>query len=247
MRKLEKVASRPGESEWELALGFVQLKLWPYRVEHEPGSRFDAHYHGSDEELQVTRGSMTFFEVGAASADGIELQAGERMKIPEGTVHSVTIGSEGVTYVMGLGRPTPLEQFSIPLPASRDVPLDVLAGLVEANYHIAEAEEEGEKAKSFFQDLLSDRFVFVGAVGDQSMRKAEFTGGLEGRKGRGRRSKGLRLRREGKALVASIVVATADGAEYLNTRLFERDPDGRWRCVRWSNAQAQAPNPAPRG
>jgi hypothetical protein len=73
------------------------------------------------------------------------------------------------------------------------------------------------------------------------MNKAKFKESLEGRKDRGRRSSGLLLRREGTALAASLVVMTRDGGEYLNTRLFEMEVDGRWRCVRWSNAQARIP------
>jgi hypothetical protein len=241
MRTIEKIDALKVESEWDLARGFVQLEQWPYFVQHEPDLRVDAHYHRTTEELQVLKGAMTFFPVGSAPAEGIALQAGERAKIPEGTVHRVTIGPDGVTYVMGLGRSMSLAQFAVPLPVSRDVSVEIAAHLVEVNYHIAEAEETGEMAKDFFEDLLSPRLVFAGAFGDQSMSKARFIEGLEARKDKGRRSSGLRLRREGAALAASIVVTTRDGGEFLNVRLFEREPEGRWRCVRWSNAQAKMP------
>ena len=125
---------------------------------------------------------------------------------------------------MGLGRSMSLAQFAVPLPVSRDVSVEIAAHLVEVNYHIAEAEETGEMAKDFFEDLLSPRLVFVGAFGDQSMSKARFIEGLEARKDKGRRSSGLRLRREGAAFAVSIVVTTRDGGEFLNIRLFEREP-----------------------
>jgi ketosteroid isomerase-like protein len=246
MRNLQKIEALAGETEWDLAQAFVQRSLWPYLVEHNPESRFDAHYHRTDEELQVLRGSMTFVDVRTGPDDRIELRARERLRIPEGTVHAVQTGAEGVAYVMGLARPVPPEQFAVYLPVSHDVPLAALADLIETNYRIAEAEEIGQDAKSFFDNVLSERLVFVGAAGDQSMRKEDFIKGLEGRKGRGRQSTGLRVRREGDALVASIVVRTGDGGEYLNTRLFEKHEDGRWRCVRWTNARAKSPNPNPR-
>jgi hypothetical protein len=236
--KLEPVA---GGSEWDVARAFVQNHLWPYYVVHEPGLQVDAHYHRTDEDLQLVRGSMTFVGVASGSAEGAELHGGDRMRIPEGVVHSVTIGPAGTAYVMGLKRPISLDQFSVSLPVSAEINADTLARLIEANYHVADAEEEGNLAKEFFEDLLSERFVFVPAVGTDSMQKSVFVQGLEQRKGRGRRGTDLRLHGEGLALVATMLVTTDDGGEYLNTRLFQRESDGKWRCVRWTNAQSNAP------
>jgi hypothetical protein len=44
-----------------------------------------------------------------------------------------------------------LEQFAVSLPASQDCSVESAADLVEINYHIAEAEEVGDKAKAFFE------------------------------------------------------------------------------------------------
>jgi hypothetical protein len=242
VRQFEKVNSVGGVSEQELVRDFAQRGLWPHYVERRPGSRFDAHYHRADEELQVCRGSITFFDVRTAPSAGTQLKAGDRMRIPEGTIHAAVIGDEGVAYVMGLSAPIPLDEFAIYLPVSPETPLDAVAGLIEDNYHFSDAEETGAASRSFFDDTLSDHFVFVGAAGDQSMKKAEFIDGLERRKGRGRRSAGLRLQFEDGAALASIIVTTGDGGRYLNARLFEKDAS-RWRCVRWANAQARAPKP----
>jgi hypothetical protein len=245
VRAFEKVKSVPGASEQELARDFAQRGLWPHYVERRAGSRIDAHYHAADEELQVCRGAITFFDVRTAATAGIELNVGDRMRIPEGTIHSAIVGDDGVDYVMGVSEPIPLDEFAIYLPVSPEAPLQAVAGLIEDNYHFSEAEEAGAASSTFFDEILSDRFVFVGAGGDQSMRRADFIDGLEKRKGRGRRSAGLRLHFEDAAVLASIIVTTDDGGRYLNARLFEKDSSARWRCVRWANAQARAPKATP--
>src|SRR5262245_37800953 len=123
MRIIEKIEALKGESEWDLAHGFVQLKQWPYLVQHEPNLSVEAHYHRTDEDLQVLSGTMTFFRVGSTPGEGVVLQKSDRARIPEGTVHRVTIGPEGVTYVMGLAESVSPEQFSVPLPVSADLSL----------------------------------------------------------------------------------------------------------------------------
>ena len=241
MRHFQRADSLHGASEQDLLRDFAQRGLWPHYVERRPGSLFNAHYHIADEELQVCRGSLTFFDKTAGS--GIRLNPGDRLRIPEGTVHSAVVGDTGVAYVMGLSKPIPLHEFAIYLPVSPNTSLDAVAGLIEDNYQISEAEESGAASQSFFDDLLSDHFVFVGALGDQSVKKAEFVDGLERRRARGRVSSGLRLHVEGSAGIASIMVTTGDGGQYLNARLFEKGAAGRWRCVRWSNVQAVPPDP----
>jgi hypothetical protein len=141
-----------------------------------------------------------------------------------------------------MARPVPLEQFPIYLPTRAEAPPDVLADLVEANYHFAEAEEMGVDAENYFDGLLSNRFVFVGAGDGSMMRKRDFIEGLDKRKGCGRRSTGLRLQCDGNVVAASIIVTTANKGEYLNIRLFQRERDGLWRCVRWSNAEIRPPS-----
>jgi len=239
MRRIEKLPGLPARSEWELATAFVQRNLWPHLLERRGG--IDAHYHATEEQLQVVRGSMTFVAGATPSSEEVHAETGERLRIPEGTVHSVTIGSEGVTYVMGMARPIPLEQFPVYLPITGEAPPDVLADLVEANYRLAEAEEIGVEAENFFDNLLSDQFVFVTAD-DRTMRKRDFIDGLDQRKGHGRRSTGLQLRCDGSVVAASIIVTTADQREYLNIRLFQKEEDGRCRCVRWSNAEIRPPS-----
>ena len=190
MRRIERVERLAGETEWDLAREFVMNHLWPYFVTHAPNTVADPHYHRTDEEFQVLAGSMTtFFDLGTAAGEGIEFRSGDRGRIPEGTVHRVTIGPEGVTYVMGLGRPTTLEEFSVFLPAGRGGSIDELAKLVDVNYYTSGAEELGDIAAGRFEENLSERFVFAGALGDQSMTyKRKFIEGLEGRKDKGRRS-----------------------------------------------------------
>lgn len=54
-----------------------------------------------------------------------------------------------------------------------------------------------------------------------------------------RHSSGLRFEVEKGTVVALILVTTAEGGEFLNTRLFHGESDGQWRCVRWFNARCK--------
>jgi enterochelin esterase-like enzyme len=239
VRRIVKVEPLPGKSCLEVVDQFAQRARFPHVHDLEWPFRAAPHYHTTVEELQVCRGSITFVDVRSGPQEGIPIRAGERIVIPEGTVHSAFVGRAGVEYVMGLTRNVPIQEFPVYLPVAADAPLSELVELVEANYAMAEAEEAGEKSKAFFEGLLSPRLVFVGARDDQPLNRAEFIDGLERRKAAGRRAHGLQLRREGSAIAATILVATADGAEYLNARLFERDASGRWVCVRWSNMKCE--------
>ena len=132
----------------------------------------------------------------------------------------------------------PIEEFPVFLPATPDVPLAALVELVEINYRFAEAEDAGNQSAEYFEKLLSQRFTFIGARANESTDKTTFIKGLESRKDAGRRAHGLHLQLEHGAIAATILVTTRDNSQYLNTRLFEKDNDGAWVCVRWANVPA---------
>jgi quercetin dioxygenase-like cupin family protein len=64
-----------------------------------PGDRYGAHTHSYEKVLYCVEGSITF------SLDQeqrqIHLEAGERMALPAGTVHSAQVGPGGVTCIEG--------------------------------------------------------------------------------------------------------------------------------------------------
>jgi enterochelin esterase-like enzyme/mannose-6-phosphate isomerase-like protein (cupin superfamily) len=240
VRRIQKIEPILAQSAIAVAAALAQGGRHPYIQEHRWPERVAPHYHRTDEELQVTRGSMTFIDIRNGPQEGVELKTGERLLIPEGTVHTVTIGRDGVEYAMGLAHAVPIEQFPVFLPVTSEAPLAGLVDLVEANYQFAEAEEAGAQSTDYFDRHLAPRFLFLGAAATQSTDKENFIKGLDNRKNAGRRSHGLYLRCQGTAIAATITVTTADQTEYLNTRLFEKATGGdRWVCVRWANLEAR--------
>jgi mannose-6-phosphate isomerase-like protein (cupin superfamily) len=67
------------------------------RWSNGPGDVYAGHRHGYDKVLLVESGSIRFDlpELGRA----LDLDAGERLDLPAGTLHAATVGSPGVTCV----------------------------------------------------------------------------------------------------------------------------------------------------
>jgi len=59
-----------------------------------PGDRYAAHHHAYDKVIAVERGSIRFGLPG--SHDSIELDAGDRLDLPAGTIHDAVVGPSGV-------------------------------------------------------------------------------------------------------------------------------------------------------
>jgi len=60
-----------------------------------PGDRYAAHRHDYDKVLLATRGSIVF-ELAEATQE-VELQAGDRLDLPAGTLHGAHVGRHGVS------------------------------------------------------------------------------------------------------------------------------------------------------
>ena len=60
-----------------------------------PGDRYSAHEHGYDKVIVVERGSIRFGL--PSTGEGVDLEKGDRLELPAGTVHDATVGSLGVT------------------------------------------------------------------------------------------------------------------------------------------------------
>lgn len=70
-----------------------------YSWSNGPGDRYAPHRHGYEKVLYCVDGSITF----VLEPDGkkLELQAGERMVLPAGTVHSAVVGKGGCICIEG--------------------------------------------------------------------------------------------------------------------------------------------------
>jgi quercetin dioxygenase-like cupin family protein len=70
-----------------------------YSWSNGPGDRYGAHSHGYEKVLYCVDGSITFILEGESRQ--IELQGGDRMVLPAGTVHSAEVGPGGCTCIEG--------------------------------------------------------------------------------------------------------------------------------------------------
>jgi quercetin dioxygenase-like cupin family protein len=70
-----------------------------YSWSNGPGDRYAAHSHSYEKVLYCVEGSITF----ALESEGrlLELNAGDRMVLPAGTVHSAAVGPSGCTCIEG--------------------------------------------------------------------------------------------------------------------------------------------------
>lgn len=67
-----------------------------------PGADYQPHSHDHDESLWLVAGEIRF---GAAGRE-FRLGPGDRLMLPEGTVHTARAGAAGATYLIGEKRTT---------------------------------------------------------------------------------------------------------------------------------------------
>ncbi len=70
-----------------------------YSWSNGPHDRYAAHSHPYEKVLYCVDGSITF--VLEREGRRLELNAGDRMVLPAGTVHSAIVGSSGCTCIEG--------------------------------------------------------------------------------------------------------------------------------------------------
>jgi mannose-6-phosphate isomerase-like protein (cupin superfamily) len=83
---------------------FRSQGLAPHAWSNAPGDGYAPHAHDYHKVLLCLRGSIAFH-----TADGdVELEAGDRLDVEPGTLHSATVGREGVTCLeAAVERPAP--------------------------------------------------------------------------------------------------------------------------------------------
>jgi quercetin dioxygenase-like cupin family protein len=70
-----------------------------YSWSNGPGDRYAAHSHSYEKVLYCVEGSIDFvLETGERK---LSLEAGDRMVLPSGTVHSAMVGAGGCTCIEG--------------------------------------------------------------------------------------------------------------------------------------------------
>ncbi len=62
-----------------------------------PGSTYTPHSHDHDESIWCIEGEITF----GANDIELTLTPGDRLMLPEGTIHTARVGRLGATYLIG--------------------------------------------------------------------------------------------------------------------------------------------------
>jgi quercetin dioxygenase-like cupin family protein len=70
-----------------------------YSWSNGPGDRYAPHSHDYEKVLYCVDGSITFLL--EAAGNKLELEAGDRMVLPAGTIHSAVVGPSGCTCIEG--------------------------------------------------------------------------------------------------------------------------------------------------
>jgi quercetin dioxygenase-like cupin family protein len=70
-----------------------------YSWSNGPGDRYAPHSHGYEKVLYCVEGSIRFQLENEGRT--LELEAGDRMVLPPGTVHSAVVGTDGCTCIEG--------------------------------------------------------------------------------------------------------------------------------------------------
>jgi quercetin dioxygenase-like cupin family protein len=70
-----------------------------YSWSNGPGDRYAPHSHAYEKVLYCVDGSITFVIEGGAGR--LELNPGDRMVLPSGTVHAAVVGPAGCTCIEG--------------------------------------------------------------------------------------------------------------------------------------------------
>ncbi|MHB8589036.1 MAG: cupin domain-containing protein [Candidatus Dormibacteraceae bacterium] len=70
-----------------------------YSWSNGPDDRYAAHGHSYEKVLYCVEGSITF--VLESEGRRLELNAGDRMVLPAGTIHSAVVGPSGCTCIEG--------------------------------------------------------------------------------------------------------------------------------------------------
>lgn len=81
--------------EEQLSARLGREGLTPYAWSNGAGDRYAPHRHGYDKVLVVAAGSITFGL--PERGDATELQEGDRLELPAGTLHDALVGPRGVT------------------------------------------------------------------------------------------------------------------------------------------------------
>jgi hypothetical protein len=212
---------------------------WIKRVVAHPASqKVNFHFHEVEERLEVIEGNITFFSAGGHE---LEVDQGQMLRIPQGEVHRVEIGPQGVLYNMWLPADVSPAAFSHFL-SCEDM------ALIRENLKLPERENERDSGRrtppraaipeALLAAFLSAKLSFRTA-GGSTLSKHSY---LERQPSQGTRkseeTESVCVLHQCPSCMFLSTIVEVDGSpspkSYMNLRLFAREEDV-WRCVSWMN------------
>ncbi len=96
IRWVENVKPREGTLRQRLEAESFEVFRW----RDDAAADYQPHAHDHDESLWVVHGDITF----GVGAERYTLRPGDRLMLPQGTVHTALAGAEGCLYLIGQRR-----------------------------------------------------------------------------------------------------------------------------------------------
>ena len=135
------------------------------KVAHPANLKVDFHFHSVEEWLKVLSGSGSFYRVNGTEVLIVE---GDILHIPQGEIHRVDVGPEGLLYEMYIPMEISSGSFSNPLD-QREIQLM----LTHLNLPVYGDRRDSDRMHNVFggysevmlKDLMSDGFSFRTATG----------------------------------------------------------------------------------
>ncbi len=206
---------------------------WPSSVEpHAAADQVALHYHEVEEWLEVLDGEITFSSAGGQKH---VIRKGEALNIPQGELHRVEVGPNGVQYRMWTPIPVCDETFR------KELEPDELE-LVRRNLELPGAENRKDANPSntaFLSDFVSSDLIFRSGGGDIVTGKDAFLKRPPSPVTRSSSGSVRVLHKGVSSLLISTTVYTTpiEGGQaksFVNLRLFRKENSG-WKCLVWMN------------
>jgi hypothetical protein len=225
----------------------TRIEGWFKRdVAHIPNERVEFHFHEVEEWLEVLEGDATFYSAGGRP---FRVSKGKVLGIPQGEVHRVEIGPEGMWYRMWLPVAVSPQAFSIQL---GDKDMEVISAHLDLPT-LENQRDEGRKnpnatptSRALIAEVLLDQFMskrlsFRDARGQthdkwQYLNRRPSDGSREPARDRSV----CVLHKCPSCLLLSTIVdvrqrqESSPSGSYMNLRLLGDEEDA-WKCVTWMN------------
>jgi hypothetical protein len=207
------------------------------KVAHPKNLKVGFHFHNVEEWLKVLSGSGKFYRLDESE---IPIGKGDILHIPQGEIHRVDVGQDGLLYQMYIPMEIGSGSFSNPL--DQDEIQLLLAHLNLPHYENERDTDRNNRvvggySEAILEVLMSDGLSFRNAAGDVT-DKTEYLARKAGAQREIGGNGGLRvLHKCAECIVISSIVdvpGQTGTVSVLNLRFLRKEDDG-WKCTTWMN------------